>query len=311
MSNLTNTWWPEKHRPTSIDDYIGNEDFIAKVKHWIDIQDVPNLILYSEKSGTGKTLGCKLIANALDADIMYINASDENSIDTVREKITSFAKSVGFRKWKILILDEFSYFSPNAQSALLNIIESTSKSTRFFLTGNYIEKFLPAIVSRCTPFRIQSPPIKVVCSNLAKILKSEEVTYDAATIVKIVNQFYPDQRSMLNYCQANSITGQLIFSSENITVNEYCSKILEELKNISNPKETFIRIRQIIADSKVRQFDDLFRYLFDNLDSFVPEGKIATTILTIAEWQKNSSLVMDKEIPVAAMFINILRDLKS
>lgn len=310
MSVIENTWWPEKYRPKTIDDFVGNEDFVNKVKHWIDTQEVPNLILYSEKSGTGKTTCCKLLANALDADIMYINASDENSIDTVRDKITSFAKSVGFKKWKILILDEFSYFSPNAQSALLNIIESTSKSTRFFLTGNYIEKFLPAIVSRCTPFRIQSPPIKIVCSNIAKILKSEGISYDATTIVKVVNQFYPDQRSMLNYCQANSIGGELVFSSENITVNEYCSKILEVLKSNQNPKDKIASIRQVIADSKVRQFDDLFKFLFDNLEEFVPDGKRSGIILHIAEFQHKSSLVLDKEIQLIAMFVNILSELK-
>lgn len=310
MSFIENTWWPEKHRPKTIDDFVGNEDFVNKVKYWIETEDVPNLILYSEKSGTGKTTCCKILANALDADIMYINASDENSIDTVRDKITSFAKSVGFRKWKILILDEFSYFSPNAQSALLNIIESTSKSTRFFLTGNYIEKFLPAIVSRCTPFRIQSPPIKIICSNIAKILKYEGVTYEAATIIKVVNQFYPDQRSMLNYCQANSITGELVYSTENITVNDYCTKILNELKKGLDARITFANIRQIIADAKVRQFDDLFKFLFDNLEDFAPDGTRASIILHIAEWQKNASLVLDKEIPAAAMFINILRDLK-
>lgn len=311
MSNITNTWWPEKYRPKTIEEFVGNEDFVNKVKYWIETQDVPNLILYSEKSGTGKTTCCKLLANALDADVMYINASSENSIDTVRQQITTFASSVGFNKWKICHLDEFSYFSPNAQSALLNIIESTSKTTRFFLTGNYIEKFLPAIVSRCTPFRIQSPPIKVVCSNLARILKEENIKFDAATIVKIVNQYYPDQRSMLNYCQANSITGELVYSTENIVVNDYCTKILDELKSIGDVKATFANIRQIIADSKVRQFDDLFRYLFDKLEEFVPDGKKAGIILHIADFQQKSTLVLDKEIQIAAMFINILRDLKS
>jgi len=165
---LQNSWWPEKYRPQTLEELVGNEGFIDKAKHWIETQDVPNLILHSSKSGTGKTSACRLIAKLLDADVKYINASDENSIDTVRDVIKTFAATSGFSKWKIVILDEFSYFSTNAQSALLAIIESSSAHTRFFLTGNYIDKFLPAIISRCHPFEIQSPPPKKIFENLPR-----------------------------------------------------------------------------------------------------------------------------------------------
>lgn len=302
--------WARKYEPKTIDDYVGNEEFIAKVKYWIETNSVPNLILYSEKSGTGKSSGCKLIANALDADVLYLNASDENGIDTVRDKIKSFATSVGFKRWKIVICDEFSGFSPNAQSALNQIIETTSKHTRYFLTGNYIEKFLPSIVSRCSPFLIQSPPVKLVCRNIANILTKENVKYDPKDIVKVVNQFYPDQRAMLNYCQHNSNTGELIYSTQDIAGSEYCPKILDAIKTGGDVKTTFTNIRQILADSKVRQFDELFKYLYDNLDEFVPDGKKAQIILHIADYQHRILNVVDGEIQIAAMFINILRDLK-
>lgn len=307
---IENTWWPEKYRPVSIDDYVGNEEFIQKVKHWIKIQDVPNLILYSEKSGTGKTTCCKLLAKALDADVMYINASSESGIDTVRDKITSFASSIGFSQWKIIILDEFSYFSLNAQSALNNIIESTSKHTRFFLTGNYIEKFLPSIVSRCSPFLIQSPPPLEIFKNISRILNLENIKFNPEDLVNIIKQYYPDQRSMLNYCQTNSISGTLVYSTVDLVLNDYCSKIIEQLKSNLEVKNIFVNIRQIIADAKVRQFDDLFRVLFDNLEEYAPDGKRAQVIVHIAECQSKAALVLDKEIQVAAMFINILRDLK-
>lgn len=310
MSNLKETLWARKYEPKTIDDYVGNDEFIAKVKHWIEIGDVPNLILYSEKSGTGKSTGCKLIASALDADILYINASDENGIDTVRDKIKSFATSIGFSRWKIVIADEFSQFSPNAQSALNFIIEATSKHTRYFFTGNYIERFLPSIISRCSPFLIQSPPIKLVCRNIANILTAENVKYDPKTVVRVVEQFYPDQRAMLNYCQTNSITGELLYSELSAVSLDYCSKIVQSIKTAADPKTTFTTIRQIIANAKVRQFDELFKYLYDNLDEFVPNGKKAQTILHIADCQHKILNVVDGEIQVAAMFINILRDLK-
>lgn len=280
----------------------------------VDVFDIsmdhPHEYLTSSGIVCHNTSCCKLIANALDADVLYINASSENSIDTVREKITSFATTIGFSKWKIVILDEFSLFSFSGMSALNGLMESTSKHTRFFFTGNYIEKFLPSIISRCSPFLIQSPPIKLVCRNIANILTAENVKFDPKTVVRVVEQFYPDQRAMLNYCQTNSITGELIYSELNAISSDYCSKIVDTIKNSSDPKTTFTSIRQIIADSKVRQFDELFKYLYDNLDEFVPTGKKAQTILHIADCQHKILNVVDGEIQIAAMFINILRDLK-
>lgn len=311
LKKLQNSWWPERYRPQTIDEFVGNSEFVAKVKHWIETQEVPNLILYSEKSGTGKTTACKMIAKALDADVKYINASDENSIDVVRDVIKSFASTSGFSKWKIVILDEFSYFSNNAQSALLSIIESSSAHTRFFLTGNYIEKFLPAIKSRCHPFQIQSPPPTQIYQNLAKILTEERVEFEKEDLVKLIKQYYPDQRAMIQYCQINSYTGKLVYTANEIVTNDYCEKVVQELKNQKQDAETtFKNIRQLIADAKVRQFDDLFRYLFDNLDEFVPKGKKANIILTLADYQNKSANVLDKEIQCAAMILTILSEIK-
>jgi len=307
---LKNKWWAEKYRPTKLEDFVGNEEFVSKVRYWIEQNDPSNIILYSEKSGTGKTTACKLIAQSLDADILYINASEENGIDVVRDKIKNFALSSGFNEWKIVILDEFSYFSPNAQSALLNLIEVSSKNTRFFFTGNYIEKFLPAIKSRCNPFLIQSPPIKAIYENIAKILTAENVEFEPQTLAKIIKQFYPDQRAILNYCQTNSITGTLTYSEATVQINDYCNEVLSELKSKNDVKTSFTNIRQIIADAKVRTFDDLFTFLFNQIHEFAPNGKQASVILTIADHQYKSGFVLDKEIQVAAMFINILKEIR-
>ncbi len=302
--------WSEKYRPKTVDEFVGNADFVSKVRYWIDNDCPINMILHSPQSGTGKSSACSLIASSLDSDILYVNASKENGIDTVRDKIYTFAQSVGFSRWKIIILEEFSYFQPLAQSALLDIIEKTSKTTRFFLTGNYIDRFIPAIISRCTPFLIQSPPIVKVYENISSILQKENIEFEQKDLANIIKQYYPDQRSILSYCQNNSYTGKLVYSVENLTTNEYCSKILDELKSGNDVKSTFTKIRQIIADSKVRQFDDLFTFLFNNLEEFVPDGKRASVILIIADYQNRAVSVLDKEIQVAAMFINILREIK-
>ncbi len=309
--NIKNTWWPEKYRPQTLEEYTADPEFLDKLKYWIETQDPPSLIFFSPESGTGKSSACKLLAKSINCDLLLVNASIDNGIDTVRDKIDKFAKTSGFSPLKIVILEEFSRFGIQAQSALLDVIEKTSATTRFFLTGNYIDRFLPAIVSRCTAIPIQSPPPKQIFERLSFILKEEGKEFENNDLVKVIKQYYPDQRSMLNYLQANTITGKLIFSEKTLLINDYCSKILEELKqNGSNPKTCFKNLRQIIADSKVRAYDDLFKYLFEHLEEFVPEGKRSNVILNIAEFQHKSNLVLDKEIQVAAMFVNILNELQ-
>ena len=146
-----NTLWVEKFRPGTLDGYVGNEHIIDKVKLYLKSGDVPHLLFYGG-AGTGKTTLAKIIANNVDADIMYINASDENNIDTVRTKIKSYASTVGFKRWKIVILDEADYMTPNGQAALRNLMETFSKTTRFILTCNYVEKIIDPIQSRCQVF---------------------------------------------------------------------------------------------------------------------------------------------------------------
>lgn len=203
------------------------------------------------------------------------------------------------------------YMTPNAQAALRNIIETFSKNTRFICTANYAERLIQPLRSRLVEFHVQPPDRKSVALRCKTILDSENAKYDPKDLISIVTQCYPDLRKTIQTLQRNSITGELKIDSQERIVSDYCDMILDELKNIGDVKLTFNAIRQIIADSKVRQFDDLFRYLFDKLEEFVPDGKRAGIILHIAEFQSKSGLVLDKEIQIAAMFINILRDLKS
>ena len=150
--------WVEKYRPQTLDTYVGNEHLVKKAGSYIKNDDIPHLLLYG-KAGTGKTTLAKLIVNQIDCDYLYINASDENNVDTVRTKIKTFASSIGFKKWKVVILDECDYITPNAQAALRNLMEVFSSHCRFILTCNYLERMLQPIVSRCQTYNI-SPPSK-------------------------------------------------------------------------------------------------------------------------------------------------------
>jgi len=305
--NTENTLWVESFRPDTLEGYIGNEHIIEKVKIFIANGDVPHLLFYGT-AGTGKTTLAKIIAGSVDADVMYINASDENSVDAVRDKIKRYASTVGFRKWKIIILDEADYLTPNAQAALRNLMETYSKTTRFILTCNYVEKIIDPIQSRCQTFAITPPSKTDVAKRLVQVLEQNEVTYDIKDVAAIINASYPDIRRAINAAQASVVNGNLQLDKASAIQANYMSEILAVLQDSKDKKSAFAKIRQIIADSKVRDFTPLYTYLFDALDDFAT-GHIGPCILIIAESQFKDASVVDKEINIMAMFVNLLGEI--
>ena len=274
---VENTLWVEAFRPNTLDGYIGNEHIVDKVKIFIENGDVPHLLFYGG-AGTGKTTLAKIIANNVDADLMYINASDENSVDAVRDKIKRYASTVGFKRWKIVILDEADYLTPNAQAALRNLMETYSKTTRFILTCNYVEKIIDPIQSRCQTFGIAPPSKSDVASRLVNVLDNKNITYDIKDVAAIINSSYPDIRRAINSAQSHVVNGKLILDKNSVVQANYMTELLNILKNIKNKKESFKQIRQIIADSKVKDFTPLYTFLYDNLDEFAT-GTIASCVV--------------------------------
>ena len=291
--------WTEKYRPDTLDGYVGNTDITSKVEVYLESGDIPHLLLYG-KAGTGKTTLAKLIIKNIDCDYIYINASDENNVDTVRNKIRDFASSVGFEPLKIIILDEADYMTPNAQAALRNLMETFSKHTRFILTCNYVEKIIDPIQSRCQVFNVIPPSRKEVAERLLQITESEAVVEDKGAIVTIVNSTYPDIRRSINSLQRQVINGKIVIDQASLLEADYMSKILDELQN----GKSFTKVRQIVADSKVKSFEDLFRFLFDNVDMYSTDAAAVITI--IAQTQYQASFAVDKEINVMSMFNQII-----
>ena len=302
-----NTLWTEAFRPNTLEGYIGNEHIIEKVKIFIANGDVPHLLFYGS-AGTGKTTLAKIIANSVDADLMYINASDENSVDAVRDKIKRYASTVGFKRWKIIILDEADYLTPNAQAALRNLMETYSTTTRFILTCNYVEKIIDPIQSRCQTFAIMPPNKTDVAKRLVSVLEEKQVQYDIKDIAAIINASYPDIRRAINTAQSCVIENRLTLDKASAIQANYMTEVLEMLKNAKDKKVAFTNIRQCIADSKVRDFTPMYTFLYDNLDEFA-HGHIAPCILIIAESQFKDASVVDKEINIMAMFVNILGEI--
>ena len=299
----SNTLWVEKYRPSSLDTYIGNDHLKGKVKVYLESGDLPHLLLHG-KAGTGKTTLAKILMNNIDCDYLYINASDVNNVDTVRTKIKNFASSVGFKDYKIIALDECDYITPNAQAALRNLMETFSKHCRFILTCNYVERIIDPIQSRCQSFQIIPPSKKEVAIHLSGILDNENVLYEVSDIGLLVNGGYPDIRRVINSAQRNVIKGKLILDKGSVIQNDYKLKLLEILKT-QDKKSAFKNIRQLVADSQITDFADLFKLLYDEVDSY-GKGHVAECILVIAKYELSDSQVVDKEINAMAMLIELL-----
>ena len=305
---VDNSLWVEKYRPIKLDDYVGNEHLKEKVSGYIESEDVPHLLLFG-RAGTGKTTLAKLIVKSIECDYMVINASDENNVDTVRNKVKNFASSQGFKKYKIIILDEFDYMTPNAQAILRNLMETFSKHCRFILTCNYVEKIIDPIQSRCQTFQIVPPSKKEVAVQLDKILKSEDIKYDVKDLVPIIDSSYPDIRKVINTCQLNSVKGVLKLSKNDLLDSDFKTKILDILKLSDDSRNKYMKIRQTVADSKVQDFTEMYSLLYDKVDEYA-SGKVSGVILVLAEGQHRDALAVDKEIPFMATILNILSNIK-
>ena len=278
------TLWVEKYRPDTIKGYLGNEAFIDGLKEWIDKNNFPNLLLFGSP-GTGKTTAAKLVVKNINCDFLYLNCSDENGIDLIRDKVKQFASGATFKPLKVVILDEADFLTINAQAALRNIIETFSLNTRFIFTCNYVERIIDALQSRLTSFHLALSDIKDVAKHLVKILDTEGIEYDKKDIVNIVKKTYPDLRRAINILQSNSVKGKLTLTE--VIDSNYIEQIIDEVK--SKKKTAFNNIRQIIADNNINDFTGLYKSLHDHYSS--PESTII-----IEEYLFHNTTIADKEI---------------
>ena len=301
MGRLSHSLWVEKYRPTDLSTYIGNEHLRAKVSIYIKSGDVPHLLLYG-KAGTGKTTLAKIITKNIDCDYLYINASDENNIDTVRNKMKIFASSIGFKDLKIIILDEADFLTPLAQAALRNLMETFSKYCRFILTCNYVERIIDPIQSRCQPYNIVPPSRKDVAKQMVNILDTENISYELDDVALIVNAGYPDIRRVINSAQRQVVDKKLLVDVNSVIQNDYKVKLLGSL----TPNNTMTSIRQLLADNSVTDYNELYKLLYDELETY-SHGKDAECILALAEGQYQDAQVVDKEINFMSTVVKLLR----
>jgi len=299
-----NTLLVEKYRPTTLEHYVGNENIKEVIQKYLNQNDIQNFIFYGG-AGTGKTTLAKIIVKNLDCDFLYLNASDENGIDTIRDKVKGFASTASFKGIKVVILDEADFITIQGQAALRNVIETFSRSTRFILTCNYIERVIDPIQSRCQVLKIVPPSKLDTAKHTAWVLDQEEISYETDDIKSIVNQYYPDLRKMLNTIQSSTINGKLLLDKDVLVSSNYMLSVIKELSTSKNWKN----IRQIIADSGVKDFEELYRFLFDNSSKYA-SGREGSVAIILNEHLYQANFRIDKEINIISAISKIIETIK-
>jgi DNA polymerase III delta prime subunit len=310
--------WVERYRPATMNDYIGNETVKEKFSQFIKKGDVPQILLFGP-AGTGKTSLAKLLTKNIDCDVMYINASDENSVDDVRTKMKGFACSAGFKSLKVIILDEADRLSPEAQGALRNMTETYSGHTRFILTCNYVEKIIAPLSSRMQTFEIKPVSKKDVALKLVNILQTENVSFTQEDVIFMVNTYYPDIRKIINFAQQSStevvdstgnVSLKIKISKENAVETDLLNKLVDLLKTPSQPG-VFDEIRQLTTEFDVSSLETVIHHLFEKVDDYA-KGKEALIIYELGElnWQMQLVIPKVRDITFLACIYKILKNLK-
>ena len=293
----------EKYRPSSLENYVGNEHLKTTISRYLEQNDIQNLIFYGQAGG-GKTTLAKLIVGNLDCDYLYINASDERGIETIRDKVSGFESVASFKPLKVVILDEADFLTIQAQASLRNVIETFSRTTRFIMTCNFVERIIDPLQSRCQVIKIVPPSKGEVAKHLTWILEKESISYTLDDIKIIVNQYYPDLRKCINTIQLNSKDSTLKLDNSILVSSNYIDKVIDELKK---SKPYFNNIRQTIADSNVEDFDELFKALYERASEFLP-NKEGTVAMLVNDHQYKANFRIDKEINTMSLIQNLINN---
>ena len=299
--------WIEKYRPKVLGDIVLNNETRQVIDSFKSKGEIPNLLLIGIQ-GIGKTSLAKILVNdILNCQYLYINASDENGIDTIRNKVVSFAKTKSIDgNIKAIILDEVDGISLEAQKALRNTMEEFSSNTRFILTGNYKHKIIQALQSRCQELNMV-PPIESIAKRILQILKAENIKYSEdqkKSLVNLIKKLYPDLRKIINELQKFSTKGELDIPSISIN-NEIVNKIIDfvKQKNSGNARKFYIENEDKFQGDYQLLLKELFNYVSENHNLNQLNTKKA--LLVVSEHLYRSSFVVDQEINFYSCLISL------
>ena len=299
--------WVEKWRPKTLDGYVFQDESMERqVKQWVKDKSIPHL-LFAGTAGIGKTTLAKILLNQLevnDLDVLEINASRTNSVEDVRDKIVNFVQMIPFGAFKVVLLDEADYLSPNAQAALRGVMEEYHTTARFILTCNYPNRIIPALHSRCQGFHIERIDQTEFTARVAEIVLTEGVTPDLDILDTYVKATYPDLRKCINMVQMNCVEGKLVPPAKADTGDaDYKIEMVELFKagKIGQARKL------VCSQARPDEIEDIYKWLYDNIDLFGDEEKQESAILIIKQGLVDHTLVSDPEINLAATLIRLAR----
>ena len=298
--------WVEKYRPKTMDGYVFRDGHQRKqIETWVKDQSIPHL-LFSGSAGIGKTTMAKILLNELEIsehDILEINASRTNGVEDVRDKIVNFVQMIPFGSpFKVVLLDEADYLSPNAQAALRGVMEEYHFTSRFILTCNYPNRIIPAIHSRCQGFHIEKTDMAEFIARVAKILELENVTFDDIHLADYVSVTYPDLRKCINMVQQNVHDGSL--EAPNTGDSGESDWKFEMIDLFRAGKITEAR-KMLCGKIRPEEMEEVYRWLYDNVAIFGDEEKQNKAILLIKAGLVDHTLISDPEINLSATLIRL------
>lgn len=299
--------WVEKYRPKSVNDYVWiDRDQKHMVETWIHDKYIPHLLL-AGNAGAGKTTLAKVLVNELGVDpaeFMHINASRDNGVDFLRNKITNFCSTMAMGPFKVVLLDEADYITPPAQGILRGMLEQYSEGVRFILTCNYPNKIIPALHSRCQTITFKTLDETDFTRRLAEILVVEGVDLDAETLQMYVKACYPDLRKAINTVQMRSTSGKLDAPKTEDTESDYKLAMVDLFRQGRLREARNLIIKQI----SLEEYEDMYRFMYRNLDLWGKDEDMQDqALLLIRKGLVNHGLVADAEINLSATFVELER----